>query len=119
MALSEAAERQGMSLQEFIEQLVPDFGLEWEGVVLDVGPYSYQVKIKPDLSLTVVDPNGKTTKSFPKAKAGEDADKRSLAENRFKGLRKNLKPVFNQQSKRLRRWCPASMLLRRAGSRWR
>jgi hypothetical protein len=73
-ALTEAAERAGMSFQAFVEQLVPDFGLDREGLVLDVGPYSYQVKIKPDLSLAVTGPNGKTTKSFPKAKADEDPD---------------------------------------------
>jgi hypothetical protein len=111
LALTEAAEWEGMSLEEFIEQLVPDFGLKPEGLVLDVGPYSYQVKIKPDLSLMVIGPNGKTTKSFPKAKAEEDPDKRSLAENQFKGLRKNLKPVLKQQSKRLMRGFSA-------GKRW-
>jgi hypothetical protein len=111
LALTEAAEREGMSLEEFIEQLVPDFGLKPEGLVLDVGPYSYQVKIKPDLSLMVIGPNGKITKSFPKAKAEEDPDKRSLAENQFKGLRKNLKPVLKQQSKRLMRGFSA-------GKRW-
>ncbi len=103
LALTEVAEREGLSLTEFIEQLVPDFGLDREGLVLDVGPYHYTVKIKPDLSLTVIGPNGKTTKSFPKAKAEEDPDKRSLAENRFKGLRQNLKPVLKQQSRRLAR----------------
>jgi hypothetical protein len=103
VALTEAAQRAGMSFQAFVEQLVPDFGLKPEGLVLDVGPYCYQVKVKPDLSLMVIGPNGKTTKSFPKAKADEDPDKRSLAENQFKGLRKNLKPVLKQQSKRLMR----------------
>jgi hypothetical protein len=111
MALTEAAEREGMSFQEFIEQLVPDFGLDREGLALDVGPYSFQVKIKPDLSLLVVGPNGRATKSLPKAKEGEDPDKRSLAENQFKGLRKNLEPVLKQQSKRLMRGLTA-------GKRW-
>jgi hypothetical protein len=111
MALSEAAERERMSFQEFIEQLVPDFGLDREGLALDVGPYSYQVKIKPDLSLMVVGPNGRATKSLPRAKPDEDPDKRSLAENQFKGLRKNLKPVLKQQSRRLMRGFTA-------GKRW-
>lgn len=102
-ALTEAANREGLSFAEFVEQLVPDFGLQREGLVLDVGPYSYTVKIKPDLSLLVVNSKGKTTKSLPKAKPEEDADKRSLAENQFKALRSNLKPVLKQQSKRLAR----------------
>jgi hypothetical protein len=102
-ALTEAAEQRGMSLAEFLEQLVPDFGLTHQGLLLDVGPYSYTVRMRPDLSLTVLDEKGKASKSLPKAKAGEDADKRSLAENQFKLLSKNLKPVFKQQSKRLSR----------------
>lgn len=102
-ALTEAAQRRGMMLDEFLEQLVPDFGLTHQGLVLDVGPYQYLVRMRPDLSLVVSDEKGKTSKSLPKAKAGEDADKRSLAENQFKALAKNLKPVFKQQSKRLTR----------------
>lgn len=102
-ALTDAGERQGMTLQEFLEQLVPDFGLTHQGLVLDVGPYSYTVRMLPDLSLAVLDEKGKASKSLPKAKAGEDIDKRSLAENQFKVLSKNLKPVFKQQSKRLTR----------------
>jgi hypothetical protein len=102
-ALGAAAARQGMSLDEFLEQLVPDFGLGHDGLLLDVGPYHYVARMRPDLSLVVLDENGKASKSLPKAKAGEDAEKRSLAESQFKVLSKNLKPVFKQQCKRLTR----------------
>ncbi|GLK89626.1 DUF4132 domain-containing protein [Pseudomonas turukhanskensis] len=102
-ALTEAATRRDMILSELLEQLVPDFGLTHEGLQLDVGPYQYVVRMHADLSLVVIDENGKTSKTLPKAKAGEDADKRSLAENHFKALSKNLKPVFKQQSRRLAR----------------
>ncbi|MBU3058558.1 DUF4132 domain-containing protein [Pseudomonas indica] len=101
--LAEAAERREMSLEDFVEQLVPDFGFGPDGLVLDLGPYAYTVRIRPDLNLAVIDPQGKAGKSLPKAKAGEDADKRSLAENRFKAVSKNLKPVLAQQGKRLLR----------------
>ncbi len=102
-ALGEAAERQGLGLAAFLEQLVPDFGMQRDGLKLDVGPYSYTVRIRPDLSLAVLDEKGKASKSLPKAKVGEDPDKRSLAENQFKALAKNLKPVLKQQGKRLTR----------------
>jgi hypothetical protein len=111
LALTEAGQRQGMSLAEFLEQLVPDFGMTHQGLMLDVGPYQYVVRMRPDLSLVVLDEKGKASKSLPKAKAGEDLDKRSLAENQYKALAKNLKPVFKQQSKRLTR-------LFQLGSRW-
>lgn len=102
-ALTEAAQRRGMMLDEFLEQLVPDFGLTHQGLVLDVGPYQYLVRIQPNLSLVVCDEKGKVSKSLPKAKAGEDPDKRSQAENQYKALAKNLKPVLKQQGKRLTR----------------
>lgn len=110
-ALSEAAERRGMGLEEFLEQLVPDFGLDRDGLQLDLGPWQYRVRIRPDLSLVVLNEKGKASKSLPKARAGEDPDLRSLAENQYKALAKNLKPVLKQQAARLTR---ALQL----GSRW-
>ncbi|PTQ73853.1 DUF4132 domain-containing protein [Pseudomonas sp. GV071] len=110
-ALTEAATRRGLGLGEFLEQLVPDFGLGPQGLVLDMGPYQYLARIRPDFSLAVFDDSGKALKTLPKAKPGEDADKRSLAENQFKVLSKNLKPVVSQQHKRLSR-------LLQTGSSW-
>lgn len=110
-ALTEVAQREGLSLSEFLEQLVPDLGLTAAGLVLDVGPYSYAVKIKPDLSFIVVDAKGKATKTLPKMKADEDVNKRSVADNQFKSLKKNLKPILKQQSQRLYR-------LMCVGKRW-
>ena len=100
-----------MGLEEFLEQLVPDFGLDRDGLQLDLGPWQYRVRIRPDLSLVVVNEKGKASKSLPKARAGEDPDLRSLAENQYKALAKNLKPVLKQQAARLTR---ALQL----GSRW-
>lgn len=99
--LQAAADKRGLSLPDFLDQLVPSFGLTKEGLVLDVGPYQYTAKIGPDLALVVVGPKGKSTKSLPKAKADEDTDLRSQAELKFKALKKNLKPVLTQQGKRL------------------
>ncbi|MCB1717733.1 MAG: DUF4132 domain-containing protein, partial [Candidatus Competibacteraceae bacterium] len=68
---------------------------------LDVGPYAYRVVLRGDLSLQVINPQGKTSKSLPKAKAGEDPLLRADVEARFKRLRKDLKTVADQQLKRL------------------
>lgn len=103
LALEEAAQGQGMSLAEFLEQLVPDFGLERDGLRLDVGPYAYTARVRGDFSVVVVDADGKATKTLPRTRAGEDAELRGLAENQLKALAKNLKPVFKQQSQRLLR----------------
>lgn len=103
MALTDAAQRRGMTLHEFLEQLVPDFGLDRDGLRLDVGPYAYFARVRGDFSVVVVDADGKTTKTLPRARAGEDTERRGLAENQLKALAKNLKPVFKQQSQRLLR----------------
>lgn len=103
LALQDAAQRQGLTLEAFLEQLVPDFGLTREGLRLDVGPYAYTARVRGDFSVVVVDAAGKTAKSLPRAKAGEDAQLRGLADHQLKALSKNLKPVFKQQSQRLLR----------------
>lgn len=103
IALTDAAQRRGMTLHEFLEQLVPDFGLDRDGLRLDVGPYAYFARVRGDFSVVVVDADGKTTKTLPRARAGEDAERRGVAENQLKALAKNLKPVFKQQSQRLLR----------------
>ncbi|WP_220813607.1 DUF4132 domain-containing protein [Pseudomonas paralcaligenes] len=99
--LVEAAQQQDMDLDEFLELLVPDFGMQRDGLRLDVGSTVYTVRIAADMSLVVVAENGKAGKSLPKAKASEDPAKRDLAEAQFKALSKNLKPVLKQQGKRL------------------
>ncbi|HLD66260.1 MAG TPA: DUF4132 domain-containing protein [Pseudomonas sp.] len=102
-ALAAAAERRGLSLEDFLEVLAPDFGMGPQGLVLDVGPYNYTVRIRSDLSLVVFDAAGKASKSLPKARADEDKGKREQAESQFKALAKNLKPVLKQQGQRLLR----------------
>ncbi|PTQ73855.1 DUF4132 domain-containing protein [Pseudomonas sp. GV071] len=102
-ALTAQAELRGLSLDEFLEVLAPDFGMGPQGLVLDVGPYSYTVRVRSDLSLVVLDAAGKVSKSLPKARAEEDPEKRAQADNQFKALSKNLKPVLKQQAQRLLR----------------
>ena len=100
--LQRAAQRRQIPLRNLYDELVPDFGLgNADGLALDVGPYAYRVVLRGDLSLQVINPQGKTSKSLPKAKAGEDPLLRADVEARFKRLRKDLKTVADQQLKRL------------------
>ncbi|MFC4158877.1 DUF4132 domain-containing protein [Chitinimonas lacunae] len=102
-ALEAVAAERGLAIADFLDELVPDFGLGADGLVLDVGPYSYRARLFPDFSLKIENDKGKLTASLPKAKAGEDLDKRGVAEQRLKALSKNLKPLLKQQSKKLER----------------
>ena len=102
-ALKQAAQRRGIELNDLFDELTPDFGLSGGGLNLDVGPYSYTVTLATDLSLQIRnDQTGKTSKSLPKAKAGEDPGKRAAAESRFKLLRSSLKKAAKQQASRLK-----------------
>lgn len=101
-ALVLAAKRRGLSQTELYDELIPTLGLNKEGLVLDVGPYSYLVKIKPDLTFSVLNQQtGKISKSLPKMKPAENEDLYSLADVEFKTLKKNLKPVIKQLQARL------------------
>lgn len=114
--LRQAAKRRGVSLKEMYDLLIPDFGMGPEGLILDVGPYAYTVKLANDLNLIVThSETGKNTKSLPKAKADEDTEKREACEGKFKILKKNIKNVAKQQAVRMddalvssKRWQPDS-----------
>ena len=110
--LKTAAARRSIELLDLFDELTPDFGLKAEGLTLDAGPRSYTISVVADLSLRVRnDKTGKITKSLPKARVDEDADKRAVLQSAFQLLRRNLKKVAKQQAKRLqeslicnRRW---------------
>ena len=100
--LAEAARAKGLGLAALYDQLVPDFGLNNEqGLALEVGPYAYRVKLLGDLTLRVIGPTGRATKTLPKAKPEEDSTLRQSAEVRFKQLRKDLKLLAKQQTQRI------------------
>ena len=115
--LRAAAKRRQQSFNDLLDELVPDFGLTDGGLELDVGPYCYRLELQGDLSLRVLSPNGKSTKSLPKAKTDEDATKHADAEATFKRLRKAIKTVSEQQVKRMQ----VALISARtwSASRWR
>ncbi len=101
-ALLGAATRRGCDLAELADEMTPDFGLTGEGLTLDVGPFAYTVTVGTDLSLSITHGGtGKMTKTLPKAKTDEDADKRSAAESAIKLLKSGLKKVIKLQAVRL------------------
>ncbi|MCQ4165378.1 DUF4132 domain-containing protein [Tahibacter harae] len=102
-ALSAVAAREGLALAEYLEQLVPDFGFETDGLKLNLGSQVCRAQLRGDFGIVVVDAAGKRGKSLPRARPGDDKDLRGVAENQLKMLAKNLKPLFKQQSQRLLR----------------
>ena len=90
--LSNAAKSRGISILELFEVLVPDYGLDFSNeLVLDVGPYAYQIKLKDDLTLRVATAQGKETKTFPKLKENEDSLMHKTAKATFTKFKNNIK----------------------------
>lgn len=89
----------GLTREELEQELIPDFGMTQGGLVLDLGPRSVTVKIIPELELRVHHETGKVTKTFTKMKKDEDEALYKAARKKFNVLKKNFKPVLNQQLK--------------------
>lgn len=111
-ALLAAAKRRGCDLAGLLDEITPDFGLTNSGRVFDFGPCSYTMRVGTDLELNFTHSlSGKTSKTLPKAKDGEDLDARAAADAAIKLLRGGLKKVIKLQAQRLedamvseRRW---------------
>ena len=84
------------------DQLLPDFGMSSDGLLLDVGARGYHINLGQDLNILVTNTEtGRVTKSLPKAKSDEDPELRVTAETKFNYIRKNIKKVAKQQSQRM------------------
>lgn len=117
-ALLAAAARRGCALADLADEITPDFGLTPQGRVFDFGSNRYTMQVGTDLDLRFThEGTGKTAKSLPKAKDGEDADARAAAEAAIKLLRGGLKKVVKLQAQRLE----DAMVVGRAwpAARWR
>lgn len=111
-ALEIAAEELGLTSDELMDKIVPNFGFNEKMVhIFDYGPRKFKVYLTPSWELEIFDENNKKRKSMPapSKKDDEKIAKQSIAE--FKELKKQLKSVVSIQKQRLesalladRRW---------------
>ncbi len=107
-----AAQRRGISWDALADQVVSNLGFDQNGEYqIDYGARTLTIHLMPDLSMQVVDEKGKQTKSLPKARASDDPAKAEAAKSLFLDLKKQVKAVYNTQSKKLER-------VLRTGRRW-
>ncbi len=100
--LSCAAKSRNIARADLYDQLLPDFGLSAEGLLLDAGVRSYRLNIGQDLNLKITNlDSGRITKTLPKAKKDEDPKKRAVIEEQYKYLKRNIKKVAKQQAQRM------------------
>ncbi|MDR1604042.1 MAG: DUF4132 domain-containing protein [Gracilibacteraceae bacterium] len=103
-AFTLAAREFGVTADELSDRIVPDFGFDRRGLkTMDYGgERRFQLTLTPDLAIALRDEaTGKQLKSLPAPKAGEDADKAAAAKKELTELKKSLKAVTQNQSRRL------------------
>ena len=92
------AERKGWSLAELADRTIPSAGLDDDGVLsLDFGPRQFTARLNAEMSLVLLDPEGKTIKTLPDPRKEDDADKAAAAKKQLAATRKELKQVIEQQ----------------------
>ncbi|MEY4561187.1 MAG: hypothetical protein RLZZ618_464 [Pseudomonadota bacterium] len=106
------AETRGLTSDELADRLVPDLGLDDNGLLqLDFGPRQFVVGFDESLKPFVKDLQGSRLKDLPKPIKSDDAALAEAATERFKQLKKDAKALGSLQLVRLelgmvsqRRW---------------
>jgi hypothetical protein len=99
-SLREVAERRQITVDDLYDELTPDFGLNGD-LNLMIGDQSYQVILQGDLSLRVVNPNGKASKSVPKPRDTSLLPQWETAKAQLKSVNGHLKTVIKRQGPRM------------------
>ncbi len=98
----ETASERGWSAEELADRTVPTAGFDADGLLhLSYGQRDFTGRLTPDFKIEVSDETGKTRKSLPPARAGEDAEAVRAAKKRLSAARKEAKEVLTLQSERL------------------
>ncbi|MFI6516870.1 DUF4132 domain-containing protein [Spirillospora sp. NPDC050679] len=106
-----AAER-GLTLDRLADRLIPDFGLApGTGLLLDYGPRRFRVALDEQLRPIVTTEDGAPRAALPKPGVKDDEELASVAHRSFGELKKGVRAVAADQTRRLER----AML---AGRRW-
>jgi hypothetical protein len=104
-AFAFAAGELGVTEDELSDRIVPDFGFDIRGEkLLDYGPRQFRLSLGNDFSLSIFDcASQKAIKSIPAPGAKDDPVKAAEAKKEFAELKKSLKAVVQNQTKRLER----------------
>ncbi|MDI6103519.1 DUF4132 domain-containing protein [Actinoplanes sp. NEAU-A12] len=110
--ITEVASVRGLTTEQLADRLVPDFGLAPDGsLTLDYGARRFVVGFDEELKPFVSDAAGKRLKTLPKPGARDDAERATVAYQRFAALRKDVRTVAADRIRDLER----AML---TGRRW-
>ena len=100
--VQETASERGWSAEELADRTVPTAGFDGDGLLrLSYGQRDFTGRLTPDFKIEVSDGAGRTRKSLPPARSGEDAEVVRAAKKRLSAARKEAKEVLTLQSERL------------------
>ena len=98
----EAAEERGWSAEELADRTIPTAGFSDDGLLrVSYGPREFVGRLTPDFRIVLADSAGKTLKSLPAARSGEDGDAVKAAKKQLTAARKEAREVMTLQSGRL------------------
>jgi len=98
----EAAEERGWSAEELADRTIPTAGFSDDGLLhMSYGPREFVGRLTPDFRVELADAAGKTLKSLPAARSGEDGDAVKAAKKQLTAARKEARAVLTLQSGRL------------------
>ena len=98
----EIASERGWSDEELADRTVPTAGFDGDGLLrLSYGDREFTGRLTSDFKIEVSDGAGRTRKSLPPARSGEDAEVVRAAKKRLSAARKEAKEVLTLQSERL------------------
>ena len=96
------ASERGWSAEELADRTVPTAGFDGDGLLrLSYGQRDFTGRLTLDFKIEVSDETGKTRKSLPPARAGEDAEAVRAAKKRLSAARKEAREVLTLQTERL------------------
>ena len=100
--VQETASERGWSDEELADRTVPTAGFDGDGLLrLSYGDREFTGRLTSDFKIEVSDGAGRTRKSLPPARSGEDAEVVRAAKKRLSAARKEAKEVLTLQSERL------------------
>ena len=98
----EIASERGWSDEELADRTVPTAGFDGDGLLrLSYGDREFTGRLTSDFKIEVSDGAGRTRKSLPPARSGEDAEVVRAAKKRLSAARKEAREVLTLQSERL------------------
>jgi ankyrin repeat protein len=101
-ALNRAARKQNLTIEEFRDTLISDFGFNLDKeLTLDYGTRKIIVKLMPDFKFTFKDEEGKSIKTLPKPNKKDDEKIAEKSIKFFKSMKKEINDILKIQTERL------------------